>query len=66
MTNELIKQEIATVARKRVGNGTVVEYKDGNKYLTSPGFSPVRASVYSKYLRSVSLNSMAEDLDNMS
>ena len=50
MIEEIVKNQM-----KRVKNGTIVKYKDGEEYFSSPGYTTVKLKELKKYVKSIGL-----------
>ena len=46
-----IYSEIKKNQNKRLENGKVVTYRDGEEYLVSPGYPPVSLTVFNAYIK---------------
>ena len=55
MEHQTLRAELKTNQQKRIDNGTIVEYKDKEKYLISPGFTTINVKELKIYLKTIGI-----------
>ena len=55
MEHQSLRAELKANQQKRIDNGTIVEYKDKEKYLISPGFTTINVKELKSYLKTIGM-----------
>ena len=55
MERDTLKEDIKRNQKKRIDNGTIVKYKDGDEYFISPGFTTVKLSALKAHLKTIGM-----------
>jgi len=56
METHSLTKELRETQLKRVKNGTIIKYKDGEEYFSSPGFTTVKLAGFKTYLKQYKIN----------
>lgn len=51
--NQSLKETLKMTQQKRLDNGVIITYKDGQQYLQSPGYTTVNLASFKKYYKSL-------------
>lgn len=55
METDTLRQDIKANQERRIKNGKIVKYKDGDEYFESPGFTTVSVTALKSHLKSIGL-----------